>query len=92
MAYLLLVTVQPNAFVIAGDPTRALSWFDCQYYSFVTLTTLGYGDIVPTTRQARSLSMMEAISGTMYVAILIARLVGLHSAWKSDSDYTREGI
>ena len=86
MVYLLLVTVQPNAFVIAaGRPTRALTWFDCQYYSFVTLTTLGYGDIVPLTKQARSLSMMEAMSGTMYVAILIARLVGLHSARKSET-------
>jgi len=85
MAYLLLVTVQPDAFVIAGHPARALTWFDCQYYSFVTLTTLGYGDIVAVTKQARSLSMMEAMSGTMYVAILIARLVGLHSARKSET-------
>jgi uncharacterized membrane protein len=86
MAYLLLVTLQPHAFVAAaGRPIRALSWFDCQYYSFVTLTTLGYGDIVPMTPQARSLAMMEAMSGTMYVAILIARLVGLHSARKSET-------
>jgi len=81
MAYLLLFTVQPHAFVIgAAHATRVLSWFDCEYYSFVTLTTVGYGDIVPVTAQARSLAMMEAMSGTMYVAILIARLVGLHSA------------
>jgi hypothetical protein len=84
MAYLLLVNLQPHAFIAgAGRPTRTLGWFDCQYYSFVTLTTLGYGDIVPMTAQARSLSMMEAMSGTMYVGILIARLVGLHSASKS---------
>jgi hypothetical protein len=85
MAYLLLVTLQPHAFAAAaGRPTRVLSWFDCQYYSFVTLTTLGYGDIVPMTAQARSLSMIEAMSGTMYVAILIARLVGIHSGRRSE--------
>jgi hypothetical protein len=86
MAYLLLVNLQPHAFIAgAGRPTRTLGWFDCQYYSIVTLTTLGYGDIVPMTAQARSLSMMEAMSGTMYVAVLIARLVGLHAARKSET-------
>jgi hypothetical protein len=58
MAYLLLVTLQPHAFAALTGPTRVLSWFDCQYYSFVTLTTVGYGDIVPMTAQARSLSMI----------------------------------
>jgi len=53
------------------------------FYSFVTLTSLGYGDIVPMTAQAWSLSILEAVSGIMYVAVLIARLVGLPSAGKS---------
>jgi voltage-gated potassium channel len=48
------------------------------YYSFVTLTTLGYGDITPITAPARSLSLLEAIAGQMYVAVLIARLMGIH--------------
>jgi voltage-gated potassium channel len=50
------------------------------YYSFVTLTTLGYGDITPLTPVARSLSLLEAITGQLYIAILIARLVGIHIA------------
>ena len=51
---------------------------DLYYYSFVTLTTLGYGDITPISGPARSLSMLEAITGQMYLAVLIARLVGTH--------------
>ncbi len=48
------------------------------YYSFVTLTTLGYGDITPLTPPARAFSYVEAIIGQIFVAVMIARLVGLH--------------
>lgn len=69
-----------------------MDWFDCVFYSFVTLTSLGYGDIVPMTAQARSLSILEAVSGIMYVAVLIARLVGLHSAMKSQVNPQAGGL
>ncbi len=55
------------------------------YFSFVTITTLGYGDIVPLSIAARSISALEAITGQLYVAVLIARLVGLqisHTHWE----------
>ncbi|MCG8426903.1 MAG: ion channel [Chromatiales bacterium] len=48
------------------------------YYSLVTLSTLGYGDIVAVTRAARSFSALEAIVGQLYMAVVIARLIGLH--------------
>ncbi len=48
------------------------------YYSFVTLTTLGYGDIAPLSKLARAFSSFEAVAGQIYIAVLIARLVGLH--------------
>jgi hypothetical protein len=51
---------------------------DLLYLSFVTLSTLGYGDIVPLTPGARLLAVLEAVSGQLYIAILIARLVALH--------------
>lgn len=82
VGYLLLITLQPGA--ISMDSVRhgnqPMGWSDCIFYSYVTLTTVGYGDIVPITPQARSLSILEAVSGTMYVAVLIARLVGLNAA------------
>jgi hypothetical protein len=46
------------------------------YFSFVTLTTLGYGDITPVTRPAKNLAALEAIFGQLYLAVLIARLIG----------------
>ena len=46
------------------------------YFSFVTLTTLGYGDITPLTRPAKNLAALEAIFGQLYLAVLIARLIG----------------
>jgi len=48
------------------------------YFSFVTLTTLGYGDIAPVTSAARVLSGFEAIVGQFYLTILVAALVGVH--------------
>jgi hypothetical protein len=50
------------------------------YYSFVTLSTVGYGDITPVTAAARMLSVLESITGQLYLAVLVARLVGLHIA------------
>lgn len=88
-AYLLLETLQPGALYMdtARHPHHLVDWFDCMFYSFVTLTTIGYGDIVPITAQARSLSILEAVGGVMYVAVLIARLVGLHAALRSQPDH-----
>jgi hypothetical protein len=51
---------------------------DLLYFSFVTLTTTGYGDIAPVTAHARSLAILEQLAGTFYIAILIARLTGLY--------------
>jgi hypothetical protein len=52
------------------------------YYSFVTLTTLGYGDVTPVSPAARTLSWLEAVTGQIYLTVLVARLVGLHIAYK----------
>ena len=48
------------------------------YFSFVTLTTLGYGDMVPVSPPARILAILEAVVGQIYLTVLVARLVGLH--------------
>ncbi len=50
------------------------------YYSFVTITTLGYGDITPVTAPANSSSFLEAVTGQIYLVVLVARLVGIHIA------------
>jgi hypothetical protein len=73
MLYVLLGKIDPDAF-------SAHSEMMYTHFSFTTLTTLGYGDIVPTTRFSALLTNTEAIVGQCYLAILIARLVGLHIA------------
>lgn len=50
------------------------------YFSFVTLSTVGYGDITPVSHVARMLAVTESMTGLLYVAVLIARLVALYSA------------
>lgn len=58
---------------------------DFFYFSFTTLTTLGYGDIIPVSDAAKMASMLEAMVGQIYLAVFVARLVGLHVAG-SDRD------
>jgi hypothetical protein len=50
------------------------------YFSFVCITTMGYGDIVPVSNLARPLAVIEGVFGQLYLAVMIARLVGLHAA------------
>jgi hypothetical protein len=50
------------------------------YYSFVTLATVGYGDVTPSSPLARSVSLVEAVVGIMYVATMIARFVSIHTS------------
>jgi hypothetical protein len=74
-AYALVAVLRPGAFsgaLSGGDAPRSFL-----YYSFVTLTTVGYGDVLPVHPAARSLAMLEAVIGPLYLAILLARLVSL---------------
>jgi hypothetical protein len=63
---------------------ETMNGFTGFYFSFITLSTVGYGDITPVSRIARWLAAMEAMTGLLYVAVLIARLVSLYSATKPD--------
>jgi hypothetical protein len=56
------------------------------YFSFVCITTMGYGDIVPLSDIARPLAVLEGVFGQLYLAVMIARLVGLHIATSRDND------
>jgi Ion channel len=63
---------------------RSIEGFNAFYFSYVTLSTVGYGDITPVSKVARMLAAMEAMTGLLYVAVLIARLVALYSTPKSN--------
>ncbi|HEX5860588.1 MAG TPA: potassium channel family protein [Nocardioides sp.] len=66
----------PGSFIGAGGPGDR-SWFDLLFLSFTTLTSVGLSDIVPVLPHARSLVMVEQVAGVLYVALVVARLVGL---------------
>ena len=78
LVYAFLNLLVPGSFTgrITGTAFNQLQ--DFMYYSFVTLTTLGYGDIVPITASARALATLEAIFGQFYIAILVAGLVAAY--------------
>ena len=80
MLYTFIETVQPGSFHLgtASDGAQAVRWSELLYFSYVTLTTLGYGDITPATAQARSLVMLESVFGVLYLAVLVARLVSIY--------------
>jgi len=68
----------PGSFAMSMADLTHRQYFT--YFSYVTLTTLGYGDITPVSNTARSLAVLESMSGQLYLAVTIARLVGLHIA------------
>jgi len=76
IAYSVHDTLSPGAFSGGSGADGVLEFGDATYFSFVTLTTLGYGDISPLTQIGRSLAILEAITGVLYLAILVASLVG----------------
>ncbi|WP_420641485.1 ion channel [Candidatus Leptofilum sp.] len=63
-----------------------IPWQTFVYYSYATLTTLGYGDILPATFWARSAASVEAIIGVLYITIIMARLVGLYAAHEVEEE------
>jgi hypothetical protein len=79
-AYDLIEFHRPHSIIWASSPAARLIWPDLLYFSFATLTTTGYGDVNPVTAQSRSAALMEAVSGVLYIAVLVSSLVGLHIA------------
>lgn len=77
-AFLLLEELHPGSFNLTTQlPASANLIVDMISYSFITLTTVGYGEIYPVTPGARGLSTVEAIVGQFYMAVFVARLIGL---------------
>ncbi len=72
-------------FTVGATAPHVLTQFEAYYFSFITLSTVGFGDIVPLSNGARTLAMMEAMTGTLYMAVLISRLVALYSSQGSES-------
>jgi hypothetical protein len=91
-AYILVARLNPTdathlgafSYNIGPPATHFLNSFDAFYFSFITLSTVGYGDITPLSHIARTLAMTEAMTGTLYMAVLISRLVALYTSQGSE--------
>ena len=76
-----IATLYPGSYNMQGE----IQVVDALYYSFVTMTTLGYGDLLPLTEPSRSLAILLSVLGPMYVAVLIAMLVGKYSGQEAEN-------
>ena len=73
----MIETLVPGSFTTDQTP---IPWHKFLYFSLTTISTLGYGDILPTTPFARIWATMEAVTGLLYLAVLVARLVSLYKS------------
>ncbi len=87
-AYMMILQFQPDAVRVSGENEQIVAFSDLVFFSFTTLTTLGYGDITPVSAHARTLAAMEAVTGVLFLALLIARLVALYTAYAHDEQST----
>ena len=78
--YLILEALVPGSFAIGEARAGNALWADLLYFSFTSLTTTGFGDVAPATSAASSLVILEYMTGVIYMAVIVARLVGLYSA------------
>ena len=76
--YFFVESILPGSFQFAPNASAAKAGF--LYFSFVTMTTVGYGDMLPLSNAARSLAILEAVMGQLYLAVTIARLVGIQTS------------
>ena len=76
----------PGSLLQGGQPITGMTLPDGIYFSFVTLATLGYGDITPETPLARGLATFEAVFGQLYLAVMVARIVSLRIASEESND------
>ncbi|MCE9614014.1 MAG: potassium channel family protein [Lentisphaerae bacterium] len=85
--YALIESVHPGSFLSMGVPIAGHQVLPTMiYFSLTTLTTVGYGDLVPAVGVARSYAMLEAVMGQLYLAVLISRLISLHVVHASAGD------
>jgi hypothetical protein len=86
--YVVLEMIQPGSYNLPDADIGPLQ-HRCLYFSLVTITTLGYGDITPNTGFAASLSVAEAVVGQLYMTVQVAWLVGIHVASHYEKKFRR---
>ncbi|MDJ0814546.1 MAG: ion channel [Desulfobacterales bacterium] len=79
--YFIMDYIHPNSFSFPEGHTKGI--YPYLYFSFVTITTLGFGDVSPLTHKASSLVILEAVTGQIYLVVIVAWLVGMHVSRRS---------
>jgi hypothetical protein len=82
VSYTVIHQLDPGAFTLVPGEARPF-FHQSLYFSLTTLTTLGYGDITPLSPFAQIWATLEAVVGTLYIALLVARLVGMYQSQRS---------
>jgi hypothetical protein len=79
--YDLIETLHPGSFQVNVDTAGPVEirWRTLIFFSFMTLTTIGLGDVTPATTQTQSLVSIEGVMGVLYVAVLVAKVVGIYA-------------
>ena len=97
MVYLSLDVTVTGSFTFAGVPSPKLTYAqwtqkysEFVYYSFITMTTVGYGDILPVTPAARSIAMIQAVFGQFYMALMVGRLLAMHLSNRPNEPQSKE--
>ena len=80
LIYAAVQQISPGSFLDTVDTSREIRPPEFIFFSFTTLTTVGYGDVVPRHGFAKSIAILESLMGVMYPAVFVGRLIGLHSA------------
>jgi hypothetical protein len=83
--YAVIEHLAPGAFFInpTNNPDGVTGWWELLYFSFTCLTSVGFGEITPVHDVARSVVMLQQITGVLYLAIVISRLIGMNARRKA---------
>ncbi|MFD3687864.1 potassium channel family protein [Nocardiopsis sp. NPDC058631] len=84
-----LESASPGSFTDRADPGGQVAWQQLTYFSYVTLATLGYGDVVPVSPWARTAATAEAVTGTLFLITIVGRLVGAYIGVRPGRDGER---
>lgn len=75
--YVVVQAAAPDSFTAAVDPNQPRTWMELLFLSFTTLSSTGLSDVIPVRAFARSVVMIEQVAGVLYIAMVVARMVGL---------------
>ena len=82
--------MQPGTYAVAVNASAQRTWSELNYLSFALLSSTGIGDVIPLTVHARALASIEMLVGVMYLAAVVARLIGFTTKGKIVSRHPRD--